>query len=177
MEMSKEGRLLAVAYQEFLKHGYGRVKMHDVAKLAGMSRAALYLLFSSKEELFKRLFADQLTGLLEKIRAATESAADPPAKLRVAIELWAASNFDLIKQSPEASELLDMGLEFSREVFEQKFRDFEALLATLLPMNTPVEPCLLAHILGSSLRGLKKTARDASELRTLIAGLLDQCRL
>jgi AcrR family transcriptional regulator len=177
MEASKEGRLLAVAAEQLLKHGYGRIKMNDLARVAGISRAALYQMFNSKEQIFLRIFSDLLAALLDEIRAGLDGRRDPGEGLRFAFEVWAVKNFDLTRRSPEARELLDLGLEFSRDVFETRFQEFEALLVPLLPQDGRVPPSELAHILGSALRGLKKTARDARELRALIEGLLVQCGL
>jgi len=177
MENPKEERLLSIAYQEFLNHGYGRVQMNDLARLAGISRAALYQMFNSKEQVFKRIFAGLVEGLIAEIRAGFGTLSDPRQKIRWAFEIWAVKNFDPIKQSAEARELLDVGLECSRDVLEQGFRDFEALLTPLLPRNPDLPAEALAHILSSALRGIKKTARDARELRAMIEGLLGQCGL
>jgi AcrR family transcriptional regulator len=177
MENAKEERLLAIAYQEFLNHGYGRVQMNDLAKLAGISRAALYKMFNSKEQVFKRIFAGLVAGLIAEIREEFETFADPRQKIRLAFEIWAVKNFDPIKQSAEARELLDAGLECSRDVLEQGFLDFEELLTPLLPRNPELPPEFLSHILSSALRGFKRTARDARELRAMIEGLLGQCGL
>jgi len=177
MENPKEERLLSVAYQEFLNHGYERVKMNDLAKLAGISRAALYQMFNSKEQVFKKIFADLVEGLISEIREGFETLSDPRQKIRLAFDVWAVKNFDSIKKSAEASELLDVGLEFSRDVLEQGFRDFEDLLTPILPRTSEAPPEFLSHILSSALRGIKKTARNSKELRAMIEGLLIQCGL
>ena len=97
--------------------------------------------------------------------------------MRLAFDIWAVRNFDPIKQSAEASELLDVGLEFSRDVLEQGFRDFEDLLTPILPRTSEVPPEFISHILSSALRGIKKAARNSKELRAMIEGLLSQCGL
>jgi len=165
-----------VAYDEFLKHGYERVQMNDLAKLSGISRALLYQMFNSKAQVFKTIFARVVQGMIHEIRERFQTLSDPKQRLRVAFEIWAVRNFDLIKQSAEARELLDVGLEFSRDAFEQGYRDFEDLLTPLLPQGA-VAPARLSRILSSSLRGIKQTAHDSVELRGMIEGLLTQCGL
>jgi AcrR family transcriptional regulator len=177
MGNANEERLLSVAYQEFLNHGYGRVKMNDLARLAGISRAALYQMFNSKEQVFKRIYSNLVKGLISEIREGLEKSPDPRQKIRLAFEIWAVKNFDLTKQSAEARELMDLGLEFSRDILEQGFQDFEDLLTPILPRDSSVAPEFLSHILSGALRGIKKTARNSKELREMIEGLLCQCGL
>jgi AcrR family transcriptional regulator len=177
VENSKEDRLLSIAAQEFLIHGFGRVKMNDLAKLAGISRAALYQLFSSKEQVFKKICSNLVEGLISEIREGIGNYPDTGRQIRFAFEIWAVKNFDLAKQSVEAQELMDLGIESSRDILEQGFRDFEDILTPMLPRNSKIPPEFLAHILSSALRGIKKTARNSNELRAMIEGLLCQCGL
>lgn len=48
-------RILRTAAQCFAKHGYERTRMTSVARIAGVSRAALYKHFSKKAELLRAL--------------------------------------------------------------------------------------------------------------------------
>lgn len=52
--------LLSVALSEFMEHGYGGASMSRIAKLAKMSKATLYLRFSSKEDLFRAIMHKQI---------------------------------------------------------------------------------------------------------------------
>jgi AcrR family transcriptional regulator len=47
---------LVEARAVFLRYGYKRVTMSDIAEAAGMSRAALYVGFKSKEDVFVGVF-------------------------------------------------------------------------------------------------------------------------
>ena len=53
MASDKKSRILAAARDVFIRYGYKRVTMGDIAKAAGMSRPALYLVFQCKPEIFK----------------------------------------------------------------------------------------------------------------------------
>lgn len=55
-----EARLLDVAFQEFLAHGYGGTSLTQIVKAAGISKTTLYTRFSSKEELFEALMQRQI---------------------------------------------------------------------------------------------------------------------
>ena len=67
--------LLNTAMDVFMRHGYRKTSMNDVAAAADISRQGLYLHFSSKEELFKasmthaigwmRAYVDETLGKTE----------------------------------------------------------------------------------------------------------------
>jgi AcrR family transcriptional regulator len=50
----KQRALLDAAIGVFARFGYRKTSMDDIARAAGVSRQGLYLLFSNKEELFRR---------------------------------------------------------------------------------------------------------------------------
>lgn len=53
IDSSRRGVILAAAAQVFLRFGYKRSSMGDLAKAAGLSRQGLYLHYESKDELFR----------------------------------------------------------------------------------------------------------------------------
>lgn len=55
-----ESKLLHVALNEFLKHGYGGTSMAQIVKVAGISKTTLYSRFSSKEQLFRAIIQLQI---------------------------------------------------------------------------------------------------------------------
>jgi len=62
--------ILDAATQVFLRYGFKKTSMDDVARVAGLSRQGLYLHFPTKEALFK----DGLTRLIDATRQAGRSA-------------------------------------------------------------------------------------------------------
>ncbi|MFZ4748552.1 MAG: helix-turn-helix domain-containing protein, partial [Sphingomonas sp.] len=52
MVEDKISKVVRAAGEIFLRYGFARTTMGDVAKAAGISRPALYLLFPGKEPLF-----------------------------------------------------------------------------------------------------------------------------
>jgi Bacterial regulatory proteins, tetR family len=52
MAREKTEHLIATARKVFLRYGYRRVTMGDLAESAQMSRPALYLVFPSNEQIF-----------------------------------------------------------------------------------------------------------------------------
>ncbi|MFT3931216.1 MAG: TetR/AcrR family transcriptional regulator [Spongiibacteraceae bacterium] len=55
-----ESKLVQVALNEFLEHGYGGTSMARIVKVAGISKTTLYSRFSSKEQLFRAIVRQQI---------------------------------------------------------------------------------------------------------------------
>lgn len=53
-----KSRIIEAASKVFAEKGYHEATMDDVAKRVGVSKGALYLYFSSKEELFEAMFSN-----------------------------------------------------------------------------------------------------------------------
>ena len=180
MRREKESRILQAATAVFLRYGYRRTTMGDIATAAGVSRPALYLIFCNKERVFEAALRKLGTGLLEEIRAALAPPGTPMEQLKLAFELWAVRPFSMLAESPDAQDLIHCGYEFAKETMAQSQAAFETQLVTVLATipqpRGRTAPGLsleqIAHLLATAVHGFKGTARSASELREMIAALL-----
>lgn len=59
---ARPGELLAAALELFVEKGFAATRAEEVAKLAGVSKGTLFLYFSSKEELFKAVVRENISG-------------------------------------------------------------------------------------------------------------------
>jgi len=59
---ARPGELLAAALDLFVEKGYAATRVEEVATLAGVSKGTLFLYFSSKEELFKAVVREHISG-------------------------------------------------------------------------------------------------------------------
>jgi TetR/AcrR family transcriptional regulator len=59
---ARPGELLAAALSLFVDKGYAATRVEEVAKLAGVSKGTLFLYFPSKEELFKAVVRENISG-------------------------------------------------------------------------------------------------------------------
>ena len=59
---ARPGELLAAALDLFLEKGYSATRVEEVAQRAGVSKGTLFLYFSSKEELFKAVVRENMSG-------------------------------------------------------------------------------------------------------------------
>jgi len=80
------GRILDAAVSLFGEHGYAGTSVRDIAERLGLTKAALYYHFPSKETILDALldpFVTELTRIVELVRGA------PPPEPRAIIELMA----------------------------------------------------------------------------------------
>jgi AcrR family transcriptional regulator len=179
MSEAKKSKILTAARSVFLRYGYRRVNMNDLAEAAGVSRPALYVLFKNKEQIFIGVFLQWIDETITDVMAAMAIAAQPEEKIERAFEIWALRPFEMAMASPEAQELIECTLGFAQTAQRQGYAKFEATIAPVLasfsdvlPIQDRIEPERLAHILASAIRGFKLTARTPDELSSLIRDLL-----
>jgi AcrR family transcriptional regulator len=178
MENDKELRVLEAAKTVFLRHGFRRVTMRDIADEAGISRPALYLIFPNKEEVFKAAVRQMTAQSFKEIRAGLDGLPTVREKLQFTFEIWTVRTFELMLASPDAKDLVNCIHEFTRETIQGIYAQFEALLVEIMEpvtangKNLPLPAAQIAHLLAAAVHGYKETAGSVGELRSMIAGLL-----
>ncbi|SMC49813.1 TetR/AcrR family transcriptional regulator [Novosphingobium sp. B1] len=78
----RRDRILEAAREEFAERGFAAAKLEDVAKRVGISRAALYLAFDSKEAMFRALVSEVITEMMPKLLPSDYGTLPAPALLR-----------------------------------------------------------------------------------------------
>jgi AcrR family transcriptional regulator len=76
---SRRSDILAAARQAFSARGFAATRMDDIARRAGISKAALYLQFDSKEALFEATTVELIEAMLPQ--AAPADFGDVPAEV------------------------------------------------------------------------------------------------
>src|SRR3979409_1734621 len=64
--------ILVAATAAFLRYGFKKTSMDDVARAAGVSRQGLYLYFDTKDLLFREALQHLMSDLISAARAAAE---------------------------------------------------------------------------------------------------------
>ncbi len=180
MVVEKRDKVLTAARNIFLRYGFKRVTMNDIAEAAGISRPALYLVFNNKEEIFKGVYEHWVKETLAEIESKIAPLKTPEDKLRAAFELWTVHPFELMLASSEMAELLECAFGFAQDSLKQGYRSFEKILLPILKSHskfqtgkTKVSVEKTAHILSSAVRGFKVVAKDVAEIRSMIKDLLN----
>src|SRR4051812_15031304 len=84
---STKARALAVALELFSREGYDAVSMREIAEELGVTKAALYHHFTSKEDLARGLVGGYLTAVDEVVSWARR---DPRPSLDDVLAAWVA---------------------------------------------------------------------------------------
>ncbi|MGB3866972.1 MAG: TetR/AcrR family transcriptional regulator [Xanthobacteraceae bacterium] len=85
-------KLLIAAIESFASKGFHGTTTRDIARAADMSPAALYVHFSSKQELLFKLTLAMATAMLDDLRRAAASEIDPARQLRALVSSYARCN-------------------------------------------------------------------------------------
>jgi AcrR family transcriptional regulator len=175
MSNDRKIRIVNSAKRLFLRYGYKRVNMNDIAETAGISRPALYLVFKNKEEIFKAAHEQWVDEKILEIEEKAAALNTPKEKLRMAFELGVVLPIEAMKASPELKELVECNFGFAQQSLNNGYRRFEdAVERFLSPIaharftENSWTPQRAAHLLVSAVRGFKQTAETSAELRSLI---------
>ena len=145
--------------------------MGEIAREAGISRAALYLHFDTKEALFRAL----VERLHEQALAAagTAARAELPVAGRVlgVLEAKSVPLFEVLRSSEHAQEFIDENNRLCGDVSRAAARRYERLITDMLARadadgelalgRAGVRPAAAAEMLLATADGLKARGRDA----------------
>lgn len=102
----KARAVLFAAFETFLQFGVRRASMQDIADRAGMSRAALYLHYKNKDDIFRALMEGYFAAAADVAADALAQADDPVEALKAAFHAQAGDATDRMMDSPHADEML-----------------------------------------------------------------------
>ena len=97
----KRRRVLEAATELFIKHGYKRTSVDDVARAAGVSKGAVYLYFKGKADLLIHAAAFEKIKARERLMPILDPSLTPDARLRLYLE----TTFSVIEVLPLVSRL------------------------------------------------------------------------
>jgi AcrR family transcriptional regulator len=70
---ARPGEIVAAALEVFAEKGYAAARLEEIAARAGVSKAALYLYFETKDELFRAVVGEAAAPNLAAVRALAEA--------------------------------------------------------------------------------------------------------
>jgi AcrR family transcriptional regulator len=130
-DQKSEG-ILDAALPVFVRHGFRKTSMADIARAAGISRAALYLSFGSKEELFRAGSARAHARTMRNVEAALAGDGDVFGRIEVAIAAFQRELIAPFSGSDDAAELFDTNMALAKDITLAARARLVALLAQVL---------------------------------------------
>lgn len=173
---NRRRRIVRAAKPVFLKYGYRRVTMNDLAQAAGISRAALYLVFPNKDNFFYEAIRELAREASEEVNRRLEPARSPIKKLKFVCDVWMVRRFGWL-QTPEAMDIYSR--KFAEEAVNEEMILFERDLAAiieLLPKGTlpkGMSHSHAAHLLAGAMTGIRRQCHRSEDLRKEIHALID----
>ena len=106
----KRQHILDAALAVFCRYGYRKTSMLDIAQAAGMSRAALYLHFRNKEDVFRAGSERAHATVLAQVAAALAEPGPVFARMEAALLAFQQGLLAEISASPHGEELFDANM-------------------------------------------------------------------
>lgn len=180
----RRAQILDAAEALFLRYGFKRTSMDDVARETGIAKGTVYLSFSSKEEVFNAMVDRITTRFLRAARAAAEGGDGLEVKVLALIEYLVRAPGELLYASEHVDELLASKKLHAGAILERFDTESVALVNAVLraggiSVQEAGEMVLAAGHGVKKLKGAAKPGFDALArpmVGALLEGLLTQRR-
>jgi AcrR family transcriptional regulator len=180
-ESQKQEKVLTVAQQIFLRFGYRRTTMQDIAKATDISRPALYLIYPNKEAIFRAV----IIRYYEQIKLLSEQEIQVchtlEKKLAACMENWIEMSYQEISNSPAENEIYEARytiVEDLKEPLSQIFIDQLCHILETSPEIPPsqfkemdITPLRMAELIAKSCIGLRREAQTLEQLQSWLRDL------
>jgi AcrR family transcriptional regulator len=168
----RRAAVVQAATEVFLRYGYARTTMVDLAAAARVSRPTLYELFPGKEQIFAAVVQGLSQNTLQHYRELLPKLRTLRTKLHRFCGDWGTHGLRLIERHPDAKDLFNLEVPAVREMYEDFIRFLIEVIAgerntSRIPLNK------LVRNLVFSLRGLKDAAADVRQMEEMIALQVD----
>lgn len=168
--------ILDAALPVFIRFGFRKTSMADIARTAGISRASLYLAFSSKEELFRAGSMRAHRHTLDKVAQALAEDCRVFDRIERAITTFQTELIAPFGRSDDADELFAANMALAADITLEARTKLLAMLAQTLsaasetgeialdPMQTT--PKHLAEVIVSAMEGINHARKGSPNLES-----------
>jgi AcrR family transcriptional regulator len=172
---ARRNRVLEAASTVFLRYGYARTTIGDIAQEATLHRPALYALFpEGKDELFEAVLLRLVESKVEQYRREIPRLKTLRRKILHCVEDWGISGFRLTNTHPDARDAFNMAYPAVRKMYEALTVFYAEVLREAVESSALKLPASqVARLLIFSLRGIKDIAEDEESLRRLLTQEVD----
>ncbi|HEY6596411.1 MAG TPA: helix-turn-helix domain-containing protein [Asanoa sp.] len=127
---STRARIQAVALELFTEQGYEKTSLREVAERLGVTKAALYYHFKSKDEIVTSLVDDRMNGLDEVIKFAEGMPADAASRRQILVsyaDAFFGTDQNIVMRFFEQNQTLIKTLEVGQRMRDRLMRIAELL--------------------------------------------------
>ncbi len=172
----KQQRITDAAYRLFLRHGFRKVTMSDIADASELSRPSLYAAFANKEAVLGALVNRQREELAAETAKRLQRKKNLKDRLEAIFATWILEPFAGVVDSENANELLTTCAAHVPDAIGDLYAHFERQLLEVLAPEVKGRRTLsaadLAHIMALATKGLKASTATLAELRRMTDGLI-----
>lgn len=179
---SRRATILEAAQRCFFQYGLERTRMDDIARLAQISRPALYEHFENKSAIFLALARHLIKSFLAAADRELHGPGQVWKRIAAAFEVWSVKPLEMIMAAPHADEMILAGSGLAAEVYREGREKFCQSLAHILQEATRNEEVDLkragltaaaaADLIVAAAAGAKEDWTDVARYRKRLAGLL-----
>lgn len=177
----KRQAILGSAFEAFRLYGFKRTSMEDIARGAGMSRAALYLHYRNKEDIFRSLAQGYYDSAAEQVAAVLTQPGPAGEVLERAFHTQAGPVFEALLSSPHGQELLDTKYAHTEDIVAMGEARLAGIYADWLERQARAgnvdlsgfggQAVPLARTMLSALHGVKTSLPGVAEYKASISRL------
>jgi AcrR family transcriptional regulator len=178
----KKQHIMTAAAEVFTRYGFKKASMQDIADAAMMSRAALYLHFKNKDDLFRSLMTWHHGEALKAAEAAFSSSQSFIARMETALTDFTMTIMAPVKASTHGLELFEANMILAGDINAATSLRLHGLIEnavksaisrheiSLAAIGLSAEA--LADLLYVCLDGIKKAPNGLEKLDQRLAGLM-----
>ena len=175
MSDEKRSKALAAAHQVFIKYGYRKTTMGDLAEAANISRPALYLLYANKEEIFRAAVIRYFSHVSEIGEQRIASASSLDEKLEAVMHTWVVDTYNEISGNPDAADIYEAGYTIAQDLRKQFSKRYANQILEILKSSEHLDPEMIAQrvcplervaiLIARSTLGLKREVENLNQLK------------
>ena len=126
----RPAEIVVAAHTVFSEHGFARARLDDIAKLAGVSKGALYLYFETKQDLFRAVVEQAVEPRLSTIRAGVSADIPFDQAARLGVDVLVSA----IEANPRIGGVVKLIIAESRNLPELAVIWHESVITPLLSL-------------------------------------------
>lgn len=140
----KRAAILAASMEVCARYGFRKASMEDIARMAGMSRPALYQYYPNKEAIFRAGVEAMFRGKIAGLTLSLQAPGDPTEVLTAAVLKDLGAMMQGVLNSPHGEEILHASKSVAQDVIEACSAEIIDLLAAFFARHGAADPRGLA---------------------------------